>query len=309
MADEVLFANLSGSARLAAVLHQEIVLKLADRASLHMHPSILRLGNVQGRGSSTVQIPVVGLDGHDIMAPIADGSAVSNTALTEAGVNVSVARQAIQYSISDLANLTDSVGLNVARLAESMVGSTLMTFQSLLCNVIDDFTTVVGTSGVDMSVDDFYAAQFALTLASAPGPYICVLHPRQLADFQASLRAEAGPTQFVSATQEMLNIKGQGFAGMFNGVDIFVSSKVVTANAGADRAGAMFAYGAVAMAEGSPYAITGAGGIVQPAGTPLVVEFERDASSALTKIVGNYYCGVSKVTPNDAMGVSIITDA
>ena len=115
MANEVLFADLSGSARLAAVLHQEIVLKLADRASLHMHPAILRLGNVQGRGSSTVQIPVVGLDGHDIMSSVADGSAVSNTALSESGVNVTVARHALQYSISDLANLTDSVGLNVAR--------------------------------------------------------------------------------------------------------------------------------------------------------------------------------------------------
>jgi hypothetical protein len=307
MANEVLFADLSGSARLAAVLHQEIVLKLADRASLHMHPSILRLGNVAGRGSSTVQIPVVGLDGSDVMSSVADGSAVSNTALSESGVNVTVARHALQYSISDLANLTDSVGLNVQRLAESMVGSTLMTFQNLLCNVIDDFTTVVGTSGVDMSVDDFYSAQFALTLQSVARPYICLRHPRQLADFQASLRAEAGPSQFVPATQEMLNIKGQGFAGQFNGVDIFVSSKVVTANAGADRAGAMFGYGAVAMAEGSPYAITGAGGIVQPAGTPLVVEFERDASSALTKIVGNYYAGVAKV--QDGMGVSIVTDA
>ena len=306
MANEVLFADLSGSARLAAVLHQEIVLKLADRASLHMHPSILRLGNVAGRGSSTIQIPVVGLDGSDIMAAIADGSAVSNTALQESGINVTVARQAIQYSISDLANLTDSVGLNVARLAESMVGSTLMTATSLICNVCDDFTSTSGSSGVDMSVDDFYSAQFQLTLGSVNGPYVCILHPRQLADFQASLRAEAGPSQFVAATQEMLNIKGQGFAGMFNGVEIFVSSKVPTANAGADRAGCMMGYGAIAMAEGSPYAITGAGGIVQPAGTPLVVEFERDASSALTKIVGNYYAGVAKV--QDGMGVSIITD-
>lgn len=307
MANEVLFADLSGSARLAAVLHQEIVLKLADRASLHMHPSILQLGSVAGRGSSTVQIPVVGLDGHDIMSSVADGSAVSNTALTESGVNVTVARHALQYSISDLANLTDSVGLNVSRLAESMVSSTLMTATNLICNVCDDFTTVVGTSSVDMSVDDFYAAQFALTLASVPGPYLCILHPRQLADFQASLRAESGPSQYVAATQEMLNIFGQGAAGVFNGVQIFVSSKIPTANAGADRAGCMMGYGAIAMAEGSPYAVTGAGGIVQPAGTPLVVEFERDASSALTKIVGNYYAGVAKV--QDAMGVSIITDA
>lgn len=307
MADEILFSNLSGSARLAAVLAKEIELTLADRASLHKHPSIKFMGSVVGTGSNVIQTPIVGLDGYDTMSSPADGSAVSNTALTETNANITVARRALQYSISDLAALTDSVGLNVQRLAQSMVGSAQMTFQSLLCDVVDNFTSTVGTSGVDMSVDDFYSAQFTLTLASVPGPYICILHPRQLADFQSSLRAEAGPSQFVSATQDMLNIKGQGFAGMFNGVDIFVSSKVVTANSGADRAGAMFGYGAVGYAEGSPFAVTGAGGIVAPAGTPIVVEFERDASSALTKIVGNYYCGVARL--QDSMGVAIITDA
>ena len=307
MANEILFADLSGSARLAAILAKEIELTLADRASLHKHPSIKFMGNIVGSGSNVIQTPIVGLDGYDTMSSPADGAAVSNTALTETNANITVARRALQYSISDLANLTDSVGLNVQRLAQSMVGSAQMTFQSLLCDVTDGFTSTVGTSGVDMTVDDFFSAQFTLTLASVPGPYICILHPRQLADLQSSLRAEAGPNQYVAATQDMLNIKGQGFSGMFNGVDIFVSSKVPTANAGADRAGAIFGYGAVGYAEGSPFAITGAGGIVAPAGTPIVVEFERDASSALTKIIGNYYVGVAKL--QDSMGVSIITDA
>jgi len=307
MANEILFADLSGSARLAAILAKEIELTLADRASLHKHPSIKFMGNIVGSGSNVIQTPIVGLDGYDTMSSPADGAAVSNTALTETNANITVARRALQYSISDLANLTDSVGLNVQRLAQSMVGSAQMTFQSLLCDVTDGFTSTVGTSGVDMTVDDFFSAQFTLTLASVPGPYICILHPRQLADLQSSLRAEAGPNQYVAATQDMLSIKGQGFSGMFNGVDIFVSSKVPTANAGADRAGGMFGYGAVGYAEGSPFAITGAGGIVAPAGTPIVVEFERDASSALTKIIGNYYVGVAKL--QDSMGVSIITDA
>lgn len=307
MANEILFADLSGSARLAAILAKEIELTLADRASLHKHASIKFMGNIVGSGSNVIQTPIVALDGFDTMSSPADGAAVSNTALTETNANITVARRALQYSISDLANLTDSVGLNVQRLAQSMVGSAQMTFQSLLCDVTDGFTSTVGTSGVDMTVDDFFSAQFTLTLASVPGPYICILHPRQLADLQSSLRAEAGPNQYVAATQDMLNIKGQGFSGMFNGVDIFVSSKVPTANAGADRAGGMFGYGAVGYAEGSPFAITGAGGIVAPAGTPIVVEFERDASSALTKIIGNYYVGVAKL--QDSMGVSIITDA
>ena len=307
MANEILFADLSGSARLAAILAKEIELTLADRASLHKHASIKFMGNIVGSGSNVIQTPIVGLDGYDTMSSPADGAAVSNTALTETNANITVARRALQYSISDLASLTDSVGLNVQRLAQSMVGSAQMTFQSLLCDVTDGFTSTVGTSGVDMTVDDFFSAQFTLTLASVPGPYICILHPRQLADLQSSLRAEAGPNQYVAATQDMLNIKGQGFSGMFNGVDIFVSSKVPTANAGADRAAGMFGYGAVGYAEGSPFAITGAGGIVAPAGTPIVVEFERDASSALTKIIGNYYVGVAKL--QGSMGVSIITDA
>jgi hypothetical protein len=181
-----------------------------------------------------------------------------------------------------------------------------MAFQNALCDVIDGFTATAGSTGVDMSVDDFYSAQFALTLASVPGPYIAVLHPRQLADFQSSLRAEYGATQFVQATQDMLNIKGQGFAGAFNGVDVFVSSRVPTANSGADRAGAMFGRGAIGYVEGSPYPIVGAPGVVTPAGSPVVVEFDRVIGGGTTSILASNYLGIGKL---QEMGVSIITDA
>jgi hypothetical protein len=106
----------------------------------------------------------------------------------------------------------------------------------------------------------------------------------------------------------MLAAKGQGFAGSFMGVDIYKSSKVPTANAGADRAGAMMGYGAVGMAEGSVRPIAALGGALQfHAGTVIAVEYERDSSKALTAITGNAYFGVSIL--QDAMGVSIITDA
>lgn len=301
------YTTLSGNARVAAVLAQEIVLKLADRASLHNHPSLVNFGNLAGRGSASLQVPIVGLDGSDLLSSQADGAVVSSTTLTSSAATLTIGRYALRYDFTDLANLTDSVGLNVQRLAESMVGSTVMAFQNALCDVIDGFTTTAGTSGVDMSVDDFYSAQFALTLNSVNGPYICVLHPRQLADFQSSLRAEYGATQFVQATQDMLKIKGQGLAGMFNGVEIYTSSRVPTANAGADRAGAMFGLGAVGYVEGSPFPVVGAPGIVQPAGTPLVVEFDRIVGAGTTSILGSYYLGVGKL--QDLMGVSIITDA
>jgi hypothetical protein len=302
------YSTLSGNARVAAVLAQEIQLKLADRASLHNHPSIVNFGSMAGRGSAALQVPIIGLDGSDLLASAADGAVVANTTLTSAAATLTIGRYALRYDLTDLGGaITDSIGLNAQRLAESMVGSTLMAFQNALCDVIDGFTATAGSTGVDMSVDDFYSAQFALTLASVSGPYIAVLHPRQLADFQSSLRAEYGATQFVLATQEMLSIKGQGFAGMFNGVDIFVSSKVPTANAGADRAGAMFGYGAVGYVEGSPFPIVGAAGVVTPAGSPVVVEFDRIVGGGTTSILASYYLGIGKL--QDAMGVSIITDA
>jgi hypothetical protein len=302
------YSTLSGNARVAAVLAQEIQLKLADRASLHNHPAIVNFGNMAGRGSAALQVPILGLDGSDLLASAADGAVVANTTFTAAAATLTIGRYALRYDLTDLGGaITDSIGLNAQRLAESMVGSTLMAFQNALCDVIDAFTSVAGSTGTDMSVDDFYSAQFALTLASVPGPYICVLHPRQLADFQSSLRAEYGATQFVMATQDMLNIKGQGFAGTFNGVDIFSSSKVPTANAGADRAGAMFGYGAVGYVEGSPFPIVGAPGVVTPAGSPVVVEFDRVIGGGTTSILASYYLGIGKL--QDGMGVSIITDA
>lgn len=302
------YSTLSGNARVAAVLAQEIQLKLADRASLHNNPAIINFGNMAGRGSAALQVPVIGLDGSDLLASASDGAVVANTTLTSTAATLTIGRYALRYDLTDLGgSITDSIGLNAQRLAESMVGSTLMAFQNALCDVIDGFTATAGTSGVDMSVDDFYSAQFALTLASVPGPYICVLHPRQLADFQSSLRAEYGATQFVQATQDMLNIKGQGMAGMFNGVEIYVSSKCPTANAGADRAGAMFGRGAVGYVEGSPFPIVGAPGVVTPAGSPVVVEFDRIVGGGTTSILASYYLGIGKL--QDAMGVSIITDA
>ena len=50
------------------------------------------------------------------------------------------------------------------------------------------------------------------------------LSPRQLADFQESLRAEGGALQYQAATADMLQAKGQGFQGRFASVDIYRSA-------------------------------------------------------------------------------------
>lgn len=308
MANEVLYSGL-GDLRLAKILNNEIQLLLADRFSLRTHPSIFNAGNIAGRGSSVISIPQAGLEGYDLMTAVGGETAsASNVALTDASADITIARFALRREISDLANMTDSVGLTAERLAADMVGGYEMAVTNAICDTIDGFTATAGTTGVDLSVDDFFSALFTLEQASVRTPYVSVLHPVQVTDLQNSIRAEGGALQYIAATQEMLAAKGQGFAGSFLGVDIFKSSKVPTANGGADRAGAMMGYGAVGMAEGSVRPISALSGALQfPAGTVIAVEYERSSATALTAITGNAYFGVALL--QDAMGVSIISDA
>lgn len=307
MADEVTYSALS-DATVAATLHQELIQKLGDRHSLWGHPAIRYLGSVNGTGSAVKKGTLWGVDTMPFAA-VSDGSSVSNSAIGSyvGSVSVTVARQALQLTSTDLSGMTWAFpsGL-VEQVANDFATGAKLRFQSLLCDVLDGFTTTVGTSGVDFSVTNWFSAKAALMNANASGPYIAVLHSTQIADLQNSLRAETGALSFHDATVEMLAIKGPGFAGTFDGVDFYSSSFVPTANAGADRAGALFSYGAVAYADGMPTPQVAVGGISIGSG-PIFVEIQRDASMGATKVVGNYYLGLAKV--QDGLGVSIITDA
>ena len=312
MANEVLYSGIVGDLRMVKILNNEIQLLLADPFSLRTHPAIFQAGNIAGRGSSVLSVPQAGLQGYDMMTAPTGGAGelnpAANVALTDASADITIARYALRREISDLANMTDSIGLTVERLAADMVGGYEMAVTNAICDTIDGFTATAGTSGVDLSVDDFFSALFTLEQASVMTPYVAVLHPVQVTDLQNSIRAEGGALQYVAATQEMLSAKGQGFAGSFLGVDLFKSSKVPTANGGADRAGAMMGYGAVGVAEGSVRPIAALGGALQfPAGTVIAVEYERTSATALTAITGNAYFGTAIL--QDGMGVSVITDS
>lgn len=307
MADEVTFSALS-DATVAATLHQEILQKLGDRNSLWGHSALYYAGSVNGTGSNVKKIALWGVDAAQ-MGAVSDGSAVSNTSISglTGNATVTVARQAIKITSTDLAGLTwgFTPASLVEKIAEGMATSAKMRFQAMLCDILDSFTTTVGTSGVDFSVSTWFAAKAALN-ASAPGPFIAVLHETQYHDLVSSLRGETGALQFIPATTELMALKGSMFKGSFDGVDVYASSQVPTANAGADRAGALFSRGAVAYADGLPSPQVAVGGLSIGSG-PIYVEVQRDAGLAATEVVGNYYVGLSKI--QDGMGVTIISDA
>lgn len=296
-----------GDLRLSAMIENEIRANLADMASIRNTGMLLFAGDIAGVGSDSMRMRYADWGAAQPFAAATDGAEVSETTLTESTVDITVGRSALRYDITDLAALS-GFGMDVDpfSLAQKMAMSAEARINQIIAATFASASNSVGTSGVDMSVDDFYDAMFQLESEANMGEFYCVLHPQQLSDLRDSLRSESNNAlAFSPATEDMLAIKGQGFAGRFGGVEIFKSS-YVTESAG-NKIGAMMSRGALAYAVGTPKPLAGAGVEIRPAGTPVIVAFQRDESKGLTEVVGHLYCGAALV--EDARIVKIVTDA
>lgn len=301
------FSDLDGNLRLAAMIENEVRALLADNASIRNSGALMFAGDVASIGSDSIRLRYANIGASTPFATAADGADVGSATFTPSTVDLTVGRSALRYDITDLAVMTGfgndidpfSLAARMAEAAEARINSVITaTFASA--------TKTIGTSGVNMSVDDFFDAMFHLELGSNDGAYYSVLHPQQLSDLVDSLRTESNNALAYSpATADMLAIKGQGFAGQMLGVDIFKSSYVE--ESGGNKIGAMMSKGGVAYAVGTPRPLAGAGTEIRPAGTPVVVAFQRDESAGLTEIVGHLYCGAALT--EQARICKIVTDA
>ena len=296
-----------GNLRLAAMIENEVRAILADTASIRNSGALLFAGDVAGIGSKVMRMRYANWGAATPFATAADGADVSASTLTPSTADITVGRSALRYDITDLAAMT-GLGLDIDpfSIAQKMSLSAEARINEIICATFASASNSVGTSGVDMSVDDFYDAMFQLESEDNDGQFYCVLHPQQLSDLRDSLRSESNNAlAFSPATEDMLMAKGQGYAGRFGGVEIFKSS-YVNESAG-DKIGAMMSRGAVAYAIGTPRPLAGAGVEIRPAGTPVIVAFQRDESAGLTEVMGHLYCGAALT--EDARIVKIVTDA
>lgn len=296
--------NLSGDLRLAQMISQEIRLLLTDSTNLRNTPFMDFVGSINGMGSDTIRVRKAGLDGYDgftAFTGVTEANQVSPSNLTDSHEDVVVKRQALAYEISDLAGMT-SLGqgdIDPFRIAESISKSYDALFADLTGATIAGFTTVKGSTGTALDVDKFLDAIQALEAAAsnrgAPGPYVAVLHPKQWADLQDDIVSLTnGILQFVPASYEAISAKGSHYKGQFMGVEIYTSSHVT--NDSTDHQGALFAAGAIGFATGMPTALAGAAESMEMG--EVMIEMEREADKALTKIVGHAYLGMS-IIDND----------
>ena len=303
---QILYSNITNQVT-SEILTGEFLLALADRSALPNHPALVQLPDINGGGSATLKTPQVGLLGYDKMASVGEASNVGTQALTDAAATVTVERYSKRYEASDLARVVDAHGiLNAEMMAMDAVATYSATLRDLVANLVDNFSTTVGASGVDASIEDVLDAIAALEIAAVEGPYLAVIHPRQWHDIvkDAALNS-GGAVQFAQSSQAMLEtMKGLGYKGSLLGCDWFTTLDVPTANAGADRAGGIFGRGAIAWAQGP---IVADPDLPQVNIGPVLLEKDREAADATTGFLMHVNLGAGEQI--DAAGVSIITDA
>jgi hypothetical protein len=303
-ANDILYSGL-GDQRLTEELHQEILLARADRSQIINHPALMYLGDLMGRKSTTVKASEIGLDGYDGLAAVAEGASVTTTAMYDASYTVTVARQSKKYAHTDLAKITDHAGqLDPARFAQDATITAGLRTVDLIADLVGGFSNEFGSTGVNITIQQFFDAGTYLEGANVQGPFMAILHSKQWADLRDAVRTATGLVEWQPASAAMQEIMGTGYKGRLWGVDIFVTNRVPTANAGADRAGGMFGRGAILWADASipnnPAAIAINAGKAQ-------LELSRDADASVTSAITNYYLGANE--GEDARGASLTTDA
>lgn len=308
--NEILYAGLADQ-RTTETLSGDYLMLVADRAALPNHTAIIYVGDMYGTGSTSKKLSHLGLMAYDLPGAIGEGALIGNTAFTDGSTLIAVAGYSKGYERGDVAKFTDSLGiLNAETFAQDATGSAAMRLTNLVANVADDFTNVVGASGVDLTLANFVAAVNLLEINSqasfAEGEVLSILHPVQIGDLRSAVTtASGGAVQWYPPSQALLPIRGAGDRGRFMGVDLFSSSQVPTANAGADRAGSMFARGAVIWADMSVDGENDSNTIV--IGGKVLFERARTAKARLTAYVMSCYLGASKAL--DLLGVGLTTDA
>ena len=307
------FANMT-DLRMAEIISAEINLLLKDSTNLLNTPFMQYAGSINNTGTTTIRQRKAGLMGYDLFStPTNEDDSISSTTITDAHVDVTAVRMGLNYELSDLANMT-SFGQDVdpMTLARSIADSYEATVADKTADLFSSFTVSKGTSNAVLDLDDFFNAIYALETAAnpaslavgAPGPFVCVLAPKQLTELQNSLRSEqSNIIAFSPANASMLEAKGSQYAGSLFGCELYKSAYIEAVSS--VLTGAMWSAGALSYCDGVPNIVHG-GNEIMPMGK-IVIEMQRDALRAITSVIGHAYFGCSIL--DDAKGVKITTVA
>lgn len=290
---------------LQEALSMEILTRLEATPSLFNHPALFYGGSVNGAASNVKKVTISGW-GADAFEAVAEGDDVPTTDPNHNHVLVEVGRFALRRDWTALAQMVyPSREALIDAVATDVVGGAINAFNALIALKGASFTTTVGTTGTVLTLAKFNSAKGTLTTNGNKGPYVAILHGRQFTDLQTELLTATGAIQWVPATQEMIQAKGPGYQGTLLGVDVYVDPSVPLANAGADRAGCMFATGGIVYCDGVDMTAQAMQDL--PNGTKVTWSTKHDPVGGKVSFVGDLYIGAE--IGEQVRGVRVLSDA
>lgn len=229
------------------VLANEFLLTLAARdGSILTHAALQGLTGAPG--SNVVKVPHIGY-GANLMTAATEYSEHANTQLTDTHTDVTISMYALRRNVGDLAKYVAQGRLGAAAFAAELATAYQQTIINAIANVADDFTATAGPgTGNNLTWATFLPAKGTLGVANANGPMIAILHPQQWADLESDALS-LGFAPSIAGNAGTVNQGLQAYKGRWFGIDIYTTTHVPTANAAADRAGALFTPGAIVWAD------------------------------------------------------------
>lgn len=221
----------------------------------------------------------------------AEAAELTNREVTTASVRVTASVKAIMASVTDLArqvSLLDVLPEVQGVLARTMAEKWETDAAANLAN----FSNVTDT-GASMTVQGIMDAIAALEQRDITGPLVTVLHPKQASQIRSDLTSKTASyfSRENGADSGLDAYHPAGFVGSLFGVPIYQTSVVPTADAGANRAGAMFVPNEAL-------------GLLEL--WTVRTELQRDASKLLTEIVLSACNGTVEI--DDVRGQTLKSD-
>jgi hypothetical protein len=233
-------------------------------------------------------------------AAVSQGVETTNTALTTTSVTITAAEIGFQATVTDVLELSDIPAAHGARLEQ--IGRALADKMDVdIAALLNGFSNSVGSTGVDLSLDNILDAIYTLESldAASLGSLVFLGHPRQTGDVRQALKSQQSVANVqhsirfdASETGKLGKAVGPGYFGEWFGVDFYHTTNAPTLNLAADRSGAVFVRD-YALGKVTKYDVR--------------VEPMRWAPIRGWVLVGSADYGVGEIENN--AGVAVVTDA
>lgn len=284
MANEVTSAAGSAGELVAAEIVSRLVIDAAYAEAIM--PALVKVADISGDATNTMEFPKWPLLS---AGDLTEGTDAANTAINTSSVSVTADEAGIMITLTDV--LLAGAQTSIDPFAEQLGIALANKIDTDLLAEVADFTNSVGSSGVAMTEQNFLDAIYTLEAGNAKGPFVTVLHPKQVANLRTSVTTSGGQSWGGPAA----GTADIGAMGSLYGVDIFQSTNCASVNTDADRQGVM-----MPMGQGS--------GLAYVLKTGAKTELQRDASLRATEVVVTALYGDQCVNVAANGGVAVITD-